>query len=226
MANKAYAFTADSAAAQAGADYNKKSDQNSFITKPYSLDTGSSVRDADSKSNFATSSAYTPSATGYDKNFATSTADAGQSQASVLASSTAAEQGRAAELGGQTTSTYASPMGDKIFNGDEAAASKRHLTRLKTGQMLVEELPDRPLTIDEVRDLLNHGFKADTDVKPQGEPSKALDDPDYKPQPLRDTPNPTVPASDEDKDDPVPPPGTMSAPLAPPPENAQSLPQR
>jgi hypothetical protein len=222
MANKKFM---DSATFETGvnSDY-KNNDQNTFITKPYSFDSdSSSIPNLHTKANFASTSAYNQRATGFDKNYATTTADAGQNQASLFASATSPDQGRTAVLGGQTTATFASPLTDKKFEGDEADAAKRHLIRMKTGQMLVEDLPDRPLTIDEVRDLLNHGFKPDTDAKPPEEQSKPLNDPDYKPEPLREAPAPPTPVNDDDKNDPVPPPGTMSAPPAP--ENSQPLPQ-
>ncbi len=79
-------------------------------------------------------------------------------------------------------------------------------------------LPNRSLSIDEVRNLINHETKPNTDAKPDA-PNKPLNDPNYKPEPLRDAPSP---ASEDDKNDPVPPPGTMAAP---PPENAEPLPQ-
>ena len=50
---------------------------------------------------------------------------------------------------------------------------------------------------------------------------RALNDPDYKAESLRSTPSP---ASDDDKIDSVPAPGTMAIPPAP--ENTEPLPQR
>jgi hypothetical protein len=80
-------------------------------------------------------------------------------------------------------------------------------------------LPNRPLSIDEVRNLINHETKPNTDIKPD-EPSKPLNDPNYKPEPLRDMP---APNNNDDANDPVPPPGTMASPQAP--ENSEQLPQ-
>ncbi len=143
----------------------------------------------------------------------------------MLASATSPDQGRSATIEKQNSAAFASPLGDKKFEGDEAQAARRHLSRNKSGQIEITDLPDRPLTIDEVRNLINHGFKPDTEVKPE-EPSKPLNDPDYKPEPLRDMPAPA--SSDDDKDDPVPAPGTMSSPAIPavPAENSDALPQR
>jgi hypothetical protein len=230
MADKTFTGSVNFAG-QGNTDYNKPSDRNTFVTKPYSFDTkSSSIPDANTKSEFGSTSAYSKSASGFGKAYPTSTADAGQNQAAALASTTAAEQGRAAVLGGPTPDTFASSFADKQFEGDEADAAKRHLSRNHNGQIVIDDLPSRPLTIDEVRQLINHGFKPDTDVQPEGEPAKPLNDPNYKPEPLRESPQPeaaSAPAtapSDDDKDDPVPSPGMMSAPPAP--ENSQPLPQR
>ena len=218
MAGKKFSVSSDSGS-PAVSDF-KDRDRNTFVTKSYTSDAASpSVPNLDGKAAFATTSAYSRSATGFDKNYATPNADAGQNRAALVASATSTDQGRTAVLGGQTTSTYASPLAGKTFDGSEADAARQHLSRTKSGQILIADIPNRPLTIDEVRDLINHGFKADTEAKPEA-PSKPLNDPDYKPEPLRDAP---APAADEDKDDPVPSPGTMAAPAAP--ENSEPLPQ-
>jgi hypothetical protein len=221
MANKSFLMPSNNAS-QSISDY-KNRDQNTFVTKSYSFDSSApTAPNLEAKPTFPTTSAYSRSASGFDKNYATSSADTGQKQAALFASATSSDQGRTAVLGGQTTTTFAYPLSDEVFHGDEADAAKRHLSRTKTGQIMVEELPDRPMTIDEVRDLINHGFKPDTEVKPEGEASKPLNDPNYQPEPLRETPPPSS-GSDDDKDDPVPPPGTIAAPPAP--ENSQPLPQ-
>jgi hypothetical protein len=89
-------------------------------------------------------------------------------------------------------------------------------------QARLSDLPNRPLTIDEVRGLINHGFKPDTNVKPETS-SKPLNDPDYKPEVSPAPPDsPQGSKADDDKNDPLPAPGTMSQP---PPENSESLPQ-
>lgn len=231
MANKTFSVPSDSGF-QSSAEF-KSRDQNSFISKPYTFDPSApSVPNLNTQAGagLPTASAYSRNATGVDKSYPTQNSDAGQNQTALFASATSSDQGRTAVLGGQTTSTFASPFADKNFEGAEADAAKRHLTRMKNGQILVTDLPSRPLTIDEVRDLINHGFKPNTDAPPAEEPSKPLNDPNYVPEPLRGDPNPSLdttkptPAGDDDKDDPVPPPGTMAAPQAP--ENSQPLPQR
>jgi hypothetical protein len=223
MADKTFSLPSNSVS-PGGADF-KNSTQNTFITKPYAFDSSApSAPNLNNKVSFPATSAYSRNAAGFDKSYATSSADAGQNQTALFASATSPDQGRTAVLGGQTTSTFASPLANKTFQGEAADAAKRHLSRLKNGQILITDLPSRPLTIDEVRDLINHGFEPNTDVKPE-EPSKPLNDPNYQPKPLRIEPSPNAPSptSDDDKDDPVPPPGTMAAPPAP--ENSQPLPQ-
>ncbi len=220
LANKS--FSLPSTSFLPGNSHLKSRDQDAFITKAYDDNEASpSSPHPDTHATFPTSAAAsTRNAAGFDRSYPTSGVDAGQSRAAWFASVTSPDQNRTAALAAGTISTPVSPLADKTFQGTEAGALHRHLTRLDNGQMLVTELPNRPLTIDEVRDLINHGFKPNTDVKPE-EPSKPLNDPNYKPVPLRDTP---APPEDDDANDPVPAPGTMSAPPAPP-ENSEPLPQ-
>ena len=220
MANKTFSSSSDSVSKSNSVF--KNSDQDTFITKAYAGDASSpTVPNLNTKAGFPTTAAYSRNAAGFDKSYGTSNADAGQTRTVAFASVTSADQGRTATLGPrQTASTFASSLAGKTFQGPEADASRRHLSKTGNGQILVTDLPDRPLTIDEVRDLINHGFKPNTDIKP-GEPSKPLNDPQYKPEPLRETPSP--PAADDDKNDPVPSPGTMAAPQAP--EIPEPLPQ-
>ncbi len=218
MANKTYSLPSNSLSTS-NSDFANR-DQGTVITKAYIPDASSpTAPNLNAKAGFSTASGYDRNAAGFDKNYSTSSADAEQSRTAALASATSTDQGRTATLGPRTTSTSASPLAGKTFQGSEADAARRRLTKMDNGQMLVTDLPNRPLTIDEVRDLINHGFKPNTDVKPE-EPSKPLNDPNYKPEPLRDTPSP---GSDDDKNDPVPPPGTMATPQAP--ENSEPLPQ-
>jgi hypothetical protein len=215
MSDKQFALPSDSQA-KSDSDF-KNRDQDTFITKAY--DAGASSP-ADTKARFPTTGAYTRNATGFDKSYPTSGADAGQSRTVVLASATSPDQGRTADLGSHVINTSASTLGAKTFQGPEADAAHRHLSEADDGKIVISDLPNRPLSIDEVRNLINHGFKPDTNVKPE-EPSKPLNDPNYKPEPLRETPAPS--GKDNDENDPVPPPGTMSAPPAP--ENSEPLPQ-
>ena len=86
------------------------------------------------------------------------------------------------------------------------------------------DLPNRPLTIDEVRNLINHEQIPDLNEKPDEEPSKALNDPDWSPPTVapaaRDS-IPTPPPAEMEKDGELPAPGEM----AQPPENSEPLPK-
>ncbi len=201
--------------------------QNPSFTKPYALDPSSpSLANLNTKvvSNLPSTDAYSRNAAEFNKSYGASRSDVGQNQTAVFASTTSPDQNRTAVLGNPTADTFASPLADKTFRGAEADAAQRHLSRTKDGQILITDIPDRPLTIDEVRDLINHGFKPNTAASPP-EPSKPLNDPNFQPTPMRLDPSPDTssPASDDDKNDPVPPPGTMAAP--PPPENSEPLPR-
>ena len=222
MADKTFSLSSSSLS-KSNSDF-KNNGQDTFITKPYTGNSSSStVPGLDAKTSFTTANGFNRNATGFDKGYNTSTANTGQTRTAMLASNTSttsADQNRTSTLASRTAGLpAASPLAEKVFQGPEADASRRHLSMTDDGKILISDLPNRPLTIDEVRDLINHGFKPNTDVKP-AEPSKPLNDPNYKPEPLRDTPSPT---RDDDKNDPVPPPGTMAAPQAP--ENSEPLPQ-
>ena len=206
------------------------SEKNAFVTKSYTDDAfASGQADFNNKAKMTSTGSYSRNANGFEKAYATSNADADQNKPALLASSKSTDQDHTAVIGGHDEDMYQSAMSGKTFEGPEADAVHRHLSKLPNGQMLVTDIPNRPMTIDEVRNLINHGFKPATDEKPP-EASKPLNDPDYKPQPLRDMPDssandslPASPANDDDKNDPVPPPGTMAAPAAP--ENSEPLPQ-
>jgi hypothetical protein len=219
MSDKSFSLSSDSLS-KSNSEF-KNHDQDTFITKTYVDDSSSpSAPHPDTNATFATTSAYSRNATGFDKNYPTSSAAVGQSQTAVLgASRTAADQNRSAVLGAaEKPEVFASnSMSGKQYLGPGAQHVPDGLV-IKDNIVIsrMSGLPNRALSIDEVRNLINHETKPNTDVKPE-EPSKPLNDPDYKPQPLRDTPSP---GGDDDKNDPVPPPGTMAAP-----ENAEPLPQ-
>ena len=233
MANKSFTMPTDGS--PTGTTAYKDAKQDGFITKSYNFDgSAPSAPELDRHANVSTNNNFNKNAPGFDKGFDTK-ANGAQNQAALLASATSSEQGRTANLGTVNTfPTQASAMSGKPFSGEESDALHHTLTRMKNGQMLVTDLPDRPLTIDEVRELINHGFKADT-TKPPEESSKPLNDPNYLPEPLRDNPQPQSPAEktppraqpvnpgDDDKFDAVPGPGMMSQPA---PENTQPLPQQ
>jgi len=224
MANKS--FSQPTGAPPTGNDDANNGTPNTFVTKSYRFDSNApSAPDLDRKSSVSANSAFNRTAPGFDKSYSASTTDAAQNQTALFASTTSTDQGRTAVLSDHSTTSpgFVSPLSGKVFQGEEADALHRSLTRMKNGQMLVTDLPDRPLTIDEVRALINHGFKPDTSAPPPP-PSKPLNDPNYQPEPLREEPPAAnAGATDDDKDAAVPPPGTMSAP--PPPENTQPLPQ-
>jgi hypothetical protein len=219
MANKT--FMPNSTAFKTDSDFTDK-DRNTFVTKRY-IDPNAE----NSSSNlagrpFPTSGAFmTRAAAGYDKAFPTSSDDQ-EKHAFMGLSSDSDDQNRTAHLEkpGNPIVLASNSMSNKTYLGPGAQRVPDGLA-IKDNIILsrMSGIPDRPLSIDEVRNLINHGTKPDTSVPPPA-PSKALNDPGYRPEPLREMP---VPDSDDDKNDPVPPPGTMAAPPAP--ENAEPLPQ-
>jgi hypothetical protein len=191
-----------------------------FVTKVYpDANEVPTMANLHTKAVSSTNSDYHKSAADFDKSYATSPVDLGQEKTSLLVKSDSDDQNRSALVNAKAIETPESSFSNQTFLGPEADAVHHHLTKTDDGKIFVSDLPNRALTIDEVRNLINHGFKPNTDAKPE-EPSKPLNDPGYKPQPLREPP---APASEDDKNDPVPPPGTMAAP--PPPENSEPLPQ-
>ena len=144
------------------------------------------------------------------------------------------DAGSCAPIDARTYDTFASPEANKEYGGPEADIIRQ---RVKPGLQIdgdlqkLTEIPNRPLTVDEVRALINHGFKPDF-TKPAAPDNKALNDPDYQPEPLRiDPPEDATPAppaaaahkvQDDDTNDPVPAPGTM----AEHPEDSEPLPSK
>lgn len=194
-----------------------------FITKAYTGNSAeATVPNLHSKAAYPANTSYNKSASDAGKSFGTTRADAGQDKTALLAKADSDDQNHTALINAKPIETPEASFANKTFEGPEADAIHRNLTKTDKGPMAVSELPDRPLTIDEVKNLINHGFKPKTDEKPSEEQSKPLNDPGYKPEPLRESPS-TTPVSDDDKNDPVPAPGTMAAP--PPPENSEPLPK-
>jgi len=192
-----------------------------FLTKPYSENTSApTAPNLHTKAAYTANTNYNKSASDSDKSFGTTRADADQDRTALLAKADSDDQSRAALINSKPIETSTATIGNKTFEGPEADAVHRRLTKTDSGPMAVSDLPDRSLTIDEVKNLINHGFKPNTNTKPEEEPSKPLNDPAYQPEPLRELP---TPVSDDDKNDAVPPPGTMATP--PPPENSEPLPQ-
>ena len=223
LGNKSFFTTNAQSSESKSSLYN--SDHDAFITQPYK----SSAPASWSQSGKSSTLVIPPSpqdaqkTASFNQNYATSTASLGDKSTYPLGSDKSSEQDRTSPLAGKSSNlamnTY--PYGTKTFLGPEADAVHKDSARLENGLMQLKDLPNRPLTIDEVRALINHGVKPNTDEPPTEPASKPLNDPDYKPQPLRDNPQPYNSDSD-DKDAPVPPPGTM----AQPPEDAQPLPNR
>ena len=214
MANKKFVPGGD-AFTETASDH----DQNTFVTRAYNGDSNApTAPDLHNKAAFPAAGITNQTETEFNKSyFTTSSKD---SHAAVLSASTAfADQNRTAVLGGseRTQELAANSMANKQYLGPGAQKVPDGVD-VKDNITLahIQDVPNRPLTVDEVRDLINHGFKPNTEEKP-GEQSKPLNDPDYKPEPLRDTP---APASDDDKSDAVPPPGTMASP-----ENSEPLPK-
>jgi len=198
-------------------------EQRTFITKSYfsnaSSQADSSTPNLTTKISQPTFNSYTHNATGFDKGFNTSAANLGQDSTAMPASAASSYQGRTAQLGGQKTEVFASTiLTPKQYLGPGAQKVPDGVT-VKENVVIsrMNDLPNRDLTVDEVRDLINHEAKPNTDAKPEP-PSKPLNDPDYKP-----IPSPAPPPVDEDKSDLIPPPGTMAEPQ--PPENSEPLPK-
>ncbi len=219
MANKS--FTASSAAESNNTFF--KRDQNSLANKSYTTDTSSladhSMPNLNAKVKTSSSSAYTHRVTDLDKSFATTTANTGNNKTASFATASS-YQGRAAILSTVKPDSYASAsdLASKQYLGPGAQHLPEGVTSNDSYNITrASGLPNRDLSIDEVRNLINNDSTPNTQVAPET-PSKPLNDPDYKPEPTR-----AAPAPDEDKFDVVPAPGTMAAPQ--PPENADPLPQ-
>lgn len=200
-----------------------------FATKPFAFGNPEDPAITNKKSALGnTTFTVDKPAKGFEQAFAIRAADFDLDKASSPFSKiTSPDQDRMATIGDKKVETPTDPMADKVFQGPEADAAHKSLTRLDNGQIYVSDLPDRPLSIEEVKNLINHGFKPDTS-KAALDDTKPLNDPDYQPEPLRIEPNSSdtsAPApnhaKDDDKDDAVPPPGTMT-----PPENDAPLPKQ
>jgi hypothetical protein len=228
FANKSYA-TDEAVTSQDGASYQKNLER-SFITKSYFPHPGDAADTTtpglQSKADITSAAAYVHPASGYDKSFiAPANSDTGQNKTAQFTAGKSSYAGRTANIGGHPIQGFANPLASKTYEGAEADAVKNDVNRMNQGLVGMKDLPDRPLTIDEVRALINHGVKPDYDNKNPA-PGKALNDPDYQPDPapapLRDSP---PPGHLKDDDDGVPAPGTMAHPQPPAPENSEPLPQ-
>jgi len=197
--------------------------QQTFLTQSYSVDnkSESDTTTPHLKTKVATNpaTAYGQNASGFDKNFTTSSSDTAQNKEALFASNPSGFQGRTATLGSQQIDAPgASHMAGKSYQGPETDEVHRDLDQVNNGLSRMSGLPNRALTIDEVRNLINHETKPDTNAKPEPT-SKPLNDPDYKPTPSR-----ISPSVDDDKGDLVPSPGLTAAAYHPP-ENSEPLPK-
>jgi hypothetical protein len=220
MAHKTY-DTGDTASSHDDGSYQKNL-EHTFLTKSY-FDGPHDVT-LPPKVPMNSAAGYSSRASGFDKTFLTANADVGQNKMADYAMTTSSYQGRTAVLGGHEVKKFASSMSSKTYEGPEAEAVKRDLSQMNDGLLGIKDMPNRPLTIDEVRALINHGVKPEADEKPPV-PSKALNDPDYTPDPAP-PPLRAQPGEDrhlEDDSDMVPSPGTMAH--GPPPEDSEPLPQ-
>jgi hypothetical protein len=206
--------------------------ENTFITKSYFADNGGPKTVLPDQVPVNAAAGYAKTASGFDKSFLTASSDVGQNKTAPETDQTSSYQGHTAELGGHEIKKFASTMNGKPYRGVEAAVVKRELAQMNEGMLGLKDLPDRTLTVDEVRALINHGVKPDTDTKPS-EPTKALNDPDYLPDPapapLRSTPADArhLRDSNDNDDDIIPPPGMMAhgRTQGSPPENSEPLPK-
>ena len=218
MANKTFAG-ADTSAWDKSSSMSNNTD--AIGDKVYNNTQPTSVYDVGSKSTFNVATYDgVKSAPGADSTFVTKTADTGNNEASSeFAAIGASEQNQSSPIGDKAYAVSADAMADKTFQGPEEEARHRHLKIASNGQLLINSLPDRPLSIDEVKSLINHGFTPNLS-QPPPPASKPLNDPNYQPEPLRieptkpETPPPAANThvDDDDKDDPVPSPGTMADP--------------
>jgi hypothetical protein len=191
-------------------------DKGAFGTKTYNQTNSSDLRNAKTQYQTTSTNGLVRNDTQFGKNYGTPTSSMGSTQSGGF-SSASKDQNRTAKESGKTSEThsanlakqYVGPGAQHDPNGSKDNVVIAH----------VSDIPDRPLSIDEVRGLINHGFKPDTTAPPDA-PTKAINDPDYKPEASPEVPS--ARASDDDKDAPLPSPGAMAQP---PPENSESLPQ-
>lgn len=199
--------------------------QQSFITPSFnanSLASKNEVPNTGTKFSTRKSGSSNEAASEYARPFVTTSADSSLNKASLFASNTSGYQGRNARIGSEKTDTFSNlAYSGKQYLGPGAQKVPEDIT-IKDNVVLtrMSGLPDRTLSIDEVRNLINHETKPNTSAAPEA-PSKPLNDPGYKPAPLREAP-PVQPIPD-DKLDLIPSPGMISSPV--PPENLEPLPK-
>jgi hypothetical protein len=223
MAHKSY-LSEIGASPAAGAYQDKM--QSTFLTKSYFPDHGAAadkvVPGLDAAVPMTSAAAYEHPATGFDRRF--DAARSADEQDRTFATTAASESGQTAVLGGNAVKKFAYADSGKTYEGPDADAVKRDLNRMNNGLESMKDLPDRPLTVDEVRALINHGVKPDLEEKPP-EASKPLNDPGYMPDPAPAPERNPGPVDLKDQNDEVPAPGTIAHPGVVAPENSEALPQ-
>jgi hypothetical protein len=215
FANKAFsvqdsALSKSSTAAEASGDH-------VFSTKAFATGVKS---DSDSHFNQAyPTSSYTPAGRGTDdlhKSFATTSSKITQDKSSPFPVKASDFQGRTAVLENEKNVPYAgfSPLNDKTFYDPAMKNVRRDPYASENGLDVAHmiNLPNRPLTIDEVRNLINHETIPNLNEKPDA-PSKPLNDPDYEP-PTAAPPahGDTAPPGPDEKESGLPSPGMMATP--------------
>jgi hypothetical protein len=231
MANKTFLPDAGSGS---GSNYQAKM-QSTFATKSYfakaSDATDQSMPGLHDEAPVKADTAFSRRADGFDRSFQTSSADE-QTKTSPMGSQKSDDSDRTANMGGHEIKEFAYTDSDKTYTGPEARGVKHDLDRMNQGLESLKDLPDRPLTIDEVRALIDHGVKPDLDEKPAA-PSKPLNAPDYQPDaapaPLREPIQPGHLKDVNDVDTDLSVPGAVAHPDEtvpdPAPENSEPLPQ-
>ncbi len=182
----------------------------SYNQSGHTFQTAAYHPDARSSDNFAKAYALPDTTDSFAKSFAVKSSDLQDKQALIGQK--------------QPTDPFATPWteGDKKFydpalrkvKHDPYAGDNLDVSRLTN-------LPNRPLTVDEVRALINHEQVPDLNSKPDA-PSRALNDPGWEP-PLKlpeidEKSAPVTPPPDESKDGELPSPGMMAQPGALPPQ--------
>jgi hypothetical protein len=197
---------------------------NHFLTKSFSGTKPDSTSDLNRK--YQTSS-YTKSSRASDdfhRSFATSSSSMTQDKDVSFASKTSDLQGRTANLGGPQKAPFSglSDLSNKTFTDPEMTHVKRDpfasANGLDVSRMV--DLPNRPLTIDEVRNLINHETIPNLDAKPDAA-SKPLNDSGYEPPTAAPMAHDDLaPPGPEEKDAGLPSPGMMATP-----ESSEPLPK-
>ena len=219
MANKPFSADAISISKKGA---NPVDDQATFATKSYGAlnQMNSEAQTYNTKYATSTATEVDHGDTQFTRNYATENSKMSQTSASSF-SSASPDQDRTASLGDKKSKVFGSDL-SKQYVGPGAQHVPDGSVKENVVMASVKDIPNRPLTIDEVRGLIDHGIKPDLNDRPN-ESSKALNDPDYKPEASPEPPETSrPPVTEDDKNDPLPSPGTMSQA---PPENSVPLPR-